>query len=382
MNRRCRKLSLAILALVVLCVLPVVAQADTSSASQPRRTTDNTNQQPSAPPVPPTPHGRWSWDDDIIRNSSFEWSFAHGQWCVEAGHLKTESRDDKESWFAFGDPGWRDYEFTIQASTGRGTGQLLFGIRGGPGSSYRLVLGADDNSAHKLLRVVHNPKTHRQDMAVLESAKGFVDYGRSHRLRVRCQGSCLRVWLDDRSLFDFTDDNGPQAGWLSVGARNVEAQFRNFKVATLDGKMLFEGLPTRARGWFAIGRGTVELDYKQPLDRICSLKVVSQVGQTGIEQRHLALAKGAWRCRMWVRGEAPDGLVVSLRDADKTIAEKTLSVPGCDWCGLPFDLTVDGAVADATLRILTSGQAAVWIDQVELMPTPSAASRWLAHIRR
>ena len=268
---------------------------------------------------------------DLIRNSSFEQTCTEDDWFIENGYLKTAPQGTRPSHFTFGEEGWRDYEVSFQACATKGQGELLIGVRCDSGNSYRLVLGADGNSRHELLRVVNSRRMRREEVTVVQAIKGYIDHGRCHSVRIRCEGKRLQAWLDTRILFDVTDNDGLRSGRVSVGARNGQAQFRNFKVTTLNGGTLFRGLPTPARRWLAVGPGNITLDNGKPLNRNRSIKIVSHGGQTGVEQDCPGLGEGPFRCTLWVRGEASEGLLIRLQDGGETLAKRTLSVPDLDW---------------------------------------------------
>lgn len=316
--------------------------------------------------------------DDIVYNSSFERTNTCDEWVVEDGYLKSPLGEMSESYFSFGEDEWQDYEFSLQACTTKGDCELLIGISCGNNKNYMLILGADDNYTHKLVRVVNNSRTGERESTVIESITGYINPGRGHRIRIRCKGNQLQSWLDKTALFTFTDEDNTMKGRVSIGTRNGQARFRNMKVSALDGNLLFHGLPTRAQDWQAVGRGKVTLDDERPLNRQHSVKLVSNIGDTGIKQDHLVLSKGLWRCTLWMRGETSADAVVCLKEGGKTLLEKNVPVPGSDWRGVLVDFKVDKPVKDAALQIAAHGKGIVWIDQVEFMAEPLPTSGNLA----
>ena len=61
----------------------------------------------------------------------------------------------------------------------------------------------------------------------------------------RCEGTHIRVWLDDQLIIDFKDDAGYHgSGKVGIGTFKTQAQFRSLKVTALDGTVLHEGLPS------------------------------------------------------------------------------------------------------------------------------------------
>jgi hypothetical protein len=363
----------------LVCIAAFCGEASVSSCAPSEQGAHPTDKKNSAQAAEAVHHSRDKVPQgSIVHNGGFEKTNTGGEWFVEDGYLKTPPGGMKESHFSFGDERWQDYEFSLLACATKGDCELLIGTGGGDNKGYMLVLGADGNYSHKLVRFVNNSSTGKENVTVMKSIEGYINHGRSHRVRIRCEGNRLQSWLDDKPLFAITDEDKTIRGRVSIGTRNGQAQFRNFKVSTLEGKMLFDGLPTRAQDWQAVGRGKVILDDKVSLNRKHSVKLVSNLGRTGIEQGQLGLSKGLWRCTLWIRGEASSELAVCLKDGGEILAEKTLPVLSSDWRGLPIDFNVDESVNDATLQIAAGGKAAVWIDKVEFTPDPRHTSGQVA----
>ena len=102
---------------------------------------------------------------------------------------------------------------------------------------------------------------------------GRIEANRWYRIRARCQGRRIQAWLDDDLVIDYTDDGkGPSRGRAGVGTWITQAQFRNFKVTSLDGKTLYDGLPSipdagqdAAPGWRSIGLAKASTATDNPL---------------------------------------------------------------------------------------------------------------------
>jgi len=75
-------------------------------------------------------------------------------------------------------------------------------------------------------------------------------------------------------------------------------------------------------------------------------------------------------CRgsFWMRGNAPDGIMVRFKDGDKILAEQKIKAPSAQWIEFPLALDPNDAADDAVLEIVALGKASVWLDQVSLMP--------------
>ena len=142
----------------------------------------------------------------------------------------------------FGDPQWTDYEFTVEArKTGGDEGFLVLVRALNNREFYWANLGGWGNVGHALERGIRG-----QDRwgGVTRRHDGQIETGRWYRIRARCEGPRVQFWLDDELVIDYTDDGkGPARGRAGVGTWQTQAQFRNFKVTSLDGKTLHEGLP-------------------------------------------------------------------------------------------------------------------------------------------
>jgi len=313
--------------------------------------------------------GLWG---ELIWNRSFEENEA-GQWSVADGSVVQEGRGANQR-LTFGDLAWKDYQFTLEArKLGGNEGFLILFRVKKDNEFYWCNLGGWGNVRHALERGRAGDERWRP---VGPRVNGRIETGRWYRIRVRCQGPQITVWLDDRQLIDFVDDEGHAGGKVGVGTWATQAEFRNLKVTSLNGQVLFEGLPgeltapSLARHWQPVGDGTAFLDAADPLNSRFSQKIVAAAGkETGIQQASLCLRSGeTYVGSVWLRGEAPRGMRVRLVDGAATLAEKRLPGPSAAWQEYPFELPVARAAPDAAVQVLLDGEGEVWIDQVSLMP--------------
>ncbi len=313
--------------------------------------------------------GLWG---DLVWNRSFEYNSA-GQWSVADGRVLQEGMGANLR-LPFGDPAWTDYEFTLEArKTGGSEGFLILFRVAGDDDFYWANLGGWSNQRHGLER---GRAGEQRWHGVGRHVDGRIETERWYAIRVRCEGPHFEVWLDGRKVLDFTD--GPEGhlrGRVGVGTWQTQAEFRNLKVASLDGKVLYDGLPelltqpALARRWTSFGPAKVYLDTDRPLNSRYSQRLVADSGESGLEQTPYAIRAGeTYRGSLWARGEAAGGLDVALLDGDKPLAAAALSSVTADWKELPFELRPTASCENATLRITVQGKAEVSIDQVSMMP--------------
>jgi len=315
--------------------------------------------------------GLWG---EVVWNRSFEETAGRGACVVTNGCLQMTARQE-EFRVPLGDLTWRDYECTFAAQKLSGSEGLLIGIRGDR-RRFVLLLGAESNRSFRM--ELDTPVPHRREVqqSLLKTMPGQLETGRWYQVRVRCEGPRVQAWLDGRSLFDVTDSTGPVAGALTLGCLNATVQLRDIKVVQLpDDRVLFNGVPSPARHWQVIGAADVVQDSNQPLNGKTCLRWSSRSGEAGVAQEHFALHKGdRLSGSLWLRGQAAKGVSVRLLDGKHVLQAKTLPSPTADWQEFPLAFDVNESVSDATLQVVTPGEATVWVDQVSLMPDSARAT--------
>jgi len=315
--------------------------------------------------------GLWG---EMVWNRSFEDTGQRSAWAVEDGCV-VQSGGDANVRLVFGDAAWKDYEFTLEAEkVGGAEGFLVLFRVMSKDDFYWANLGGWQNKRHGLERGEKGSRWH----TVGKVADGSVETGKWCPIRVRCEGPRVQVWLDGQPVLDFTDDKPHLSGQVGIGTWSTQAKFRKIKVAALDGKVLFEGLPEIQAGpaaghfWRAYGPGKVALVAENPLNGAKCVKIVAEGGETGLRQTPLCLGKGeTYAGSLWARGEAADGLTVRLLDGEKVIAEKTLGKPEAEWKELAFGLKPEVGAENGSIQVAARGKAAVYIDQVSLMADAS-----------
>ncbi|MCL4204487.1 MAG: DUF1080 domain-containing protein [Pirellulaceae bacterium] len=315
--------------------------------------------------------GLWG---ELVWDRSFEGGGAGVAWSRQDGWIAQEG-SAADVRLLFGDPQWTDYEFTVEARKTGGDEGFLILVRALNGREfYWANFGGWGNVGHALERGIRGQQRWG---AVTPRRNGQIETGRWYRVRARCEGPRVQFWLDDELVIDYTDDGpGPARGRAGVGTWSTQAQFRNFKVASLDGKLLHEGLPPLpeqttgvAPGWRTLGNAKVAASTDSPLNGALCRRVETDGAWGGLAQRPLSIRAGeVYRGSVWARGQAAGGLAVRLVAGDKILAEQTIAAPSPDWHEFPVELQPTAASDDAELQIGVRGPGTVWLDQVSLMP--------------
>jgi alpha-N-arabinofuranosidase len=116
-------------------------------------------------------------------------------------------------------------------------------------------------------------------------------------------------------------------------------------------------------------------DTSNPLNGKRSLRLVTSIAGAGISQKGFYLKKGdAWQGSLWLRGDAPGGIMVKLIADGKVIAQQITAAPGSEWKEFKLMLNPTATVDSAILQIVSLGKATVWVDQVSLMANSSRAT--------
>jgi len=167
-----------------------------------------------------------------------------GQWRVEGNELV---QTDLTRWYnsiLFGDNQWTDYDFSVDAMRTGGENSFSLHFRAGDrGNSYKYVMGGDGNSTCSV--VAHE----RGRTWSLKSAHLSLQDNTWYTARVHVRGNHIACFLcnsgsgKDTRLFDLYDDRFYSRGRVGLETFISSFRFRDIKVTSPDGKVLWEGLP-------------------------------------------------------------------------------------------------------------------------------------------
>ncbi|UCE48795.1 MAG: DUF1080 domain-containing protein, partial [Phycisphaerales bacterium] len=313
--------------------------------------------------------GLWG---ELIWNRSFEQNDM-GQWSVEGesilqGSLGTNIR------LTFGDVGWTDYEYTLEAKKSGGQEGFLILFRVvGEEDFYWCNLGGWGNSRHAIER--GNKGGGRWGM-VGPAPRGRIASERWYGIRVRCEGAKFNVWLDDEMIIEFADvADAHLAGCVGIGTWATQAEFRKLKVSSLDGSVLYEGIPddladrSRATSWEPYGQVEAYLESHNPLNsRVCQ-KIVTGNEGGGMRQAGLCIESGqAYAGSVWLRGETDEDIFVRLIGDGEQQTEVSIGRPSSQWREHEFTLKPVWSCSNASIVVGARGRGEFWIDQVSMMP--------------
>jgi alpha-N-arabinofuranosidase len=366
--------------LIVSLSIPVATAEDVSLTIHPDRVLNNVDEKVYGHFLEHIYHscngGLWG---ELIWDRSFEGGGAGEAWsyrddCIVQDGAAADVR------LVFGSPDWSDYEFTVRALKTGGEEGFLILLRAASGNEfYWANLGGWGNVGHALERGI---KGGGRWGLVTRRRAGRIETDRWYQIRARCEGPRIQVWLDGDLLIDYTDDGkGPVRGRAGVGTWITQAQFKDFKVTSLERKTLHEGLPplpksasSSAPFWRPFGDlhgepafGRVSVSTEDPLNGKRCMRIQSEVGCDGVAQGPIRIRAGeVYRGSLWARGDA-HRLCIELMDGEKRLAEQDVR-PIAEWKKFPFELRPTASSDTATLKIGTACAADVWIDQVSLMP--------------
>ena len=314
--------------------------------------------------------GLWG---ELVWNRSFEENTA-GRWSIEDGQL-IQSGSGTDVRLVFGPPtadAWTDYEYTLEAQkTGGAEGFLILFRAASDRAYYWYNIGGWGNLRHQLEKGAAGGRR-----TIGRAVEGKIEKGKWYPIRVRCEGNRFQVWLDGERVLDYTDERSPHlAGQVGISTWSTQARFRNVKVATLDGKTLYEGLPSLgedkfgAKHWSIVGSGKAGIESDDPLNSNFCVQIDAAAGETGLSQGRFNIRKDeVYAGSLWARGRA-SGLTVRLvNGGDSIIAQQKLAAPGSDWQELKFELRPKVSDANATFQVIVPAGGNVRLDQVSMMP--------------
>jgi serine/threonine protein kinase len=165
-----------------------------------------------------------------------------GRWHVEADELVQKDLTPWYSAIMFGDEQWTDCDFSVDAmQIGEGKSFSLFFRATDRAGAYKLVISGGVGTCYVAA-------DERSSTRILKSANLDLPERRWHTARVHIRGNRFACFLydaetgKDTRLFDINDDRFP-AGRVGLETFTSSFRFKNIRVTSPDGKVLWEGPP-------------------------------------------------------------------------------------------------------------------------------------------
>ncbi len=199
--------------------------------------------------------------------------------------------------------------------------------------------------------------------------------GAWHSLRIHCSGKTVRIYWDEKLVLRFNDpENIASKNAISFGVNNTEAQFKNIRITSGNGKEIYlEGMPEVVKNppvapqWKSFGNGSFEMVKGDAVNMDYSQKITSTSGVAGVSQGPFYIRRGeTYIGTLWARGDGNAELAVAFSFNGKDITSQVLGKPGKDWKKYEFTLDAREFDGDADLTIGARG-GSLRIDQVSMM---------------
>ena len=199
--------------------------------------------------------------------------------------------------------------------------------------------------------------------------------GEWHNLRLDCSVKSVKVYWDGRQVLAFKDLAVTEAkNDIAFGVNNTEAQYKNIKITSSDGKKIYlEGMPLVVKNpavapqWKSFGSGGFEMVKGDAVNMKYSQRITAGSELSGVFQGPFALRKGeVYSGSIWAKGDAKAELTVAFASGGKNIAAQPIGKPGAEWKKYEFSLESAGFEGDADLTIAAKG-GTLQVDQVSMM---------------
>ncbi len=173
-----------------------------------------------------------------------------GEWKIQGDELiSTGARGTAR--LIFGDPTWSEYDFSFAAKQlgGKFGFQSFLGVVDAQ-NRRMFEVGAFSNVKHLVVQI-ENDKWSRR---TLSEQPGTISFQEFHTVRIEVRRDRRTYFLDGKQWLNERAEN-PQPGRLGFGtARDTSVCFRDIRVTSLDGNILWQGSPRVPNGQQLSGR--------------------------------------------------------------------------------------------------------------------------------
>jgi serine/threonine protein kinase len=161
----------------------------------------------------------------------------NGQWRIEGEELVQVTREPATG-ILFGDPEWKDYDFSVEAMRTSGNEDISVIFRCANGlNSYWTGFGTWGNQWCEV-----DAAEFPQSKRVVPAVRGSVNTNEWYTILVKVRGTHVEIYLDGKLFFAF-DDNRFLNGRVGMRTFRTTVRFKNIKVTDPEGAVLWEGLP-------------------------------------------------------------------------------------------------------------------------------------------
>lgn len=165
-----------------------------------------------------------------------------------------------------------------------------------------------------------------------------------HKLRIQSRGPRVTVFWDDQQVLTCDSLEHADRHFVTFWVNYTEATYRNIRLTTADGKVLFEGtpgdvrIPAVAQQWTPFGNGQYCLVKDDAVNMRYSQEITAGKTEAGIFQGPQNIIAGEkYVGSIYARGKGE--LIVGLRNTKgEFVARQSLGKVGNDWQKYPFIL--------------------------------------------
>ncbi|MFK8115091.1 MAG: protein kinase [Rubripirellula sp.] len=178
--------------------------------------------------------------DSVNRNRV---AISHGGgWQIDRDEIVQTEKKVPGQMLRFGDMAWSEYDFSFEGRVPKQT--RVHGFSGmfhlqSPIDYIAFGIGIYYNRGHEVSRLVGG-KWHR---AKGMYAQGAIEPDKWHKVRIQVRGQTTHCYLNERLLF-VSNEPLLESGQCGLATYDTRARFRNLRVESPDGAVLWSGLPT------------------------------------------------------------------------------------------------------------------------------------------
>ncbi|MCQ2094868.1 MAG: alpha-L-arabinofuranosidase [Bacteroidaceae bacterium] len=191
-----------------------------------------------------------------------------------------------------------------------------------------------------------------------------------HRLRIVCKGSVAKVYWDGKQVLTYSKLTGRQHNDIVLWVNYTEALYRNIRVVSQNGKqVVFEGtpkdveIPNVAPQWKSFGNGRFALVKGDAVNMKYS-QMITATSKTGVSQGPQNVIKGE-KYIGYIYAKGNGNLSVELRNGNRTVAGRSLGVPGQEWKKFEFEMNAGDYQGDADFAVCVEN-GSVQVDEVSM----------------